>query len=251
MNWNIEPIKGIADNLRRTFTGAWIETPLKRVTAWANPSSHLHGCVNWNQNLRIVLNLGESHLHGCVNWNKWHPLRQCNFLRRTFTGAWIETSFSLTKVIADMSHLHGCVNWNTKCECNNSLMKVAPSRVRELKHNQNQKITFFFLSHLHGCVNWNQAQEEKVNDLLVAPSRVRELKPDGFAQAVTLFKSHLHGCVNWNYSRCTVCFLSKVAPSRVRELKPPRKYLERKLAKVAPSRVRELKQVWSQITYKV
>ena len=103
-------------NERRTFTGAWIETRINTGTKNKSKVAPLRvrelklECSNEN----IVDD--ESHLYGCVNWNTLNkytffmqnvaPLRVRELKQkfyiaerlvsgRTFTGAWIETAFTL------------------------------------------------------------------------------------------------------------------------------------------------------------
>mgnify|MGYP003498733659 CR=1 FL=1 len=113
--------------------------------------------------------------------------------------------------------------------------------MRELKHNQNQKITFFFLSHLYGCVNWNSVRllgihssksrtftgawietrytNSQYHTLYVAPLRVRELKLILTRQSFWFFRRTFTGA--WiETDIIKVCYPEiVVAPLRVRELK--------------------------------
>ena len=145
------------------------------------------------------------------HWMMVAPLRvrelkqrgRCFFIAslscRTFTGAWIETSSQVFKVLCHLSHLYGCVNWN--------INETWPS--------------FSLLpSHLYGCVNWNNTTQCLHPCRYVAPLRVRELKLTILSLSKTKTASHLYGCVNWNSYQQEPPFDLVVAPLRVRELKP-------------------------------
>ena len=153
VNWNMSSWHGYRFTYCRTFMGAWIETNMSDLLE-SLVGSHLHGCVNWNISVIALGMFYLSHLHGCVNWNQssgymffmrnvapsW--VRELKlevavlvFLHdcRTFMGAWIETEREELKTLRAESHLHGCVNWNLPKPDNDSIIKVAPSWVRELK----------------------------------------------------------------------------------------------------------------------
>ena len=95
---------------------------------------------------------------------------------RTFTGAWIETNLLNLFCGNFVSHLHGCVNWNIRNIIFNFFFFVAPSRVRELK-----PFCPIYLSIFMGRT-FTGAWIETI--ALVSTSAG--------------LRSHLHGCVNWN-----------------------------------------------------
>ena len=161
-------------------------------------------------------------------------------IRRTLTGAWIETSILLSI---------------------DSEYSVAPSRVRELKHPRPSDLLLVLGRTLTGAWIETKYWEIKTSSFPVAPSRVRELKLPNYGhknqkyrrtltgawietfptvqylqslgrtltgawietEAVdslrAVMKSHPHGCVNWNFLIFRYYFSYLVAPSRVRELK--------------------------------
>ena len=140
--------------------------------------SHLHGCVNWNISFASACCARiRSHLHGCVNWNIYKSLNTFIILRRTFTGAWIETIKIKYLNFLSKSHLHGCVNWNSA-----SLSAYGTGSK----------------SHLHGCVNWNIIKlvfNNTINCRTFTGAWIETLFNSAGSAAGS---SHLHGCVNWN-----------------------------------------------------
>ena len=184
--------------------------------------SHLHGCVNWNEE-RIPKRRTENRVAPsrvrelklrkekkyCLN-GYVAPSR----VRELKPGGEAATETALK------SHLHGCVNWNPKQRDSLIFLFVAPSRVRELK----QVVICLNLcsvgSHLHGCVNWNQ----KLG--LPMPAKWRRTFTGAWIETYCIDRfrqkrrrrtftgawietylstdickylwSHLHGCVNWN-----------------------------------------------------
>ena len=207
---------------RRTFTGAWIETffifSLSCIT-----SSHLHGCVNWNMMCipaRLAPLVAPSRVRELKPKYGASSGGAGESLRRTFTGAWIETRAVSAESGYIGSHLHGCVNWNTFALWFYHCIWVAPSRVRELKHNRqlptllktlvapsrvrelkqpnSTNEIFIFSRTFTGAWIETFIWENTRYSSVVAPSRVRELKPTLAPIFANTCGSHLHGCVNWN-----------------------------------------------------
>ena len=100
------------EQLRRTLTGAWIETVTHGNGRFV-AVSHPHGCVNWNKNRRVFIDKIKCRtLTGAWIETIEHTESVLFIFRRTLTGAWIETYSPLGIFIP---------------------YAVAPSRVRELK----------------------------------------------------------------------------------------------------------------------
>ena len=124
MNWNARFSTSEKNSVGfAPFTGAWIETYGigKAESSWffrtlygcvnwnhVDPQDYrlqllrtLYGCVNWNYHTEKILKLQRLRtLYGCVNWNADYIAANPDKYFAPFTGAWIETSLSLSLSLA-------------------------------------------------------------------------------------------------------------------------------------------------------
>ena len=161
-----------------------------------------------------------SHPHGCVSWNTEVKIMEKFTVSHTLTGVWVEICYTgETFLVKLKSHPHGCVSWNViytasiykACEshphgCVSWNVLAIITRVLDFCHtltgvwvemnNSKQSLkhlshtltgvwveisvteftSSFRASHPHGCVSWNLLWY------------VRE----------SWTSSHPHGCVSWN-----------------------------------------------------
>ena len=182
--------------------------------------SLLHRSVNWNfgAKKKVCIPAVAPSQERELKPRRSHKCASCRS-RRSFTGAWIETTFYKKYAASNGSLLHRSVNWNVSAGEIEQTYDVAPSQERELKLITILVKRWISRSLLHRSVNWNFFSSLKKESKKVAPSKERELKPllRGRSTSVNVAPSQerelkqlcptwnlpgngslLHRSVNWN-----------------------------------------------------
>ena len=218
VNWNCKSFLRKVAKIRRSLTGAWIET-WRRNKLKTNLCRSLTGAWIETSANQFTSEDQSSLPYGSVNWNLLRLNDSLWFDCRSLTGAWIETEQISSSLEQLKSLPYGSVNWNSLSTRRRRRSSVAPLRERELKlsggiryvlkyrrsltgawiETVNQLLMIVILRSLpYGSVNWNWRSQSWRKCAWVAPLRERELKRKKQIAICHPVVSLPYGSVNWN-----------------------------------------------------